>query len=504
MKPLKNFPVYFFLFSIYPVLALLSFNINEVEPGVLWRPLLVVSGLGCLTFLALGFLLKDWHKSALIITLLFLLFFTYGHVYSYLKAIKVSNIVLGRHRFLVPIWLGLGVLSIIWISRKVRAAQRFASTLNLIAIFLLVYPVFQVVTYVWSEAGTRSAAQAAQVSINKNLPAGYAPDIYYIILDAYGRDDLLRDVFNYDNTPFLNSLKSKGFYIAGCSQSNYAQSMLSITSSLNMNYLDRFTNALTPNTNNRAPLRALGQYNQTRQFLDGLGYNTVSFATNFPASEWKDADYFLEPTLGGMNDFELMLVQTSVGRAWMDSFAKPTEDKSAEWYRARTLFALEQLETKVLDIPSPRFVFVHLVIPHHPFVFGPNGEELDNIIHGVPEFPDYVAGYKNQVTYINRRIQILVEKILAESENPPVIVIQGDHGPAPFDIDKNRMYILNAYYLPEGSENLYETITPVNTFRIIFNQYFNQRYELLEDISYFSEYDVPYNYQIIPNTCGSK
>jgi len=504
MKPIKNLPVYFLLFSVYPVIALLGFNINEVEPGVLWRPLLVVAGWSCLTFLVIGFLLKDWHKSALITTIIILLFFTYGHVYGYLKAIKVSDVVLGRHRFLVPIWLGLGALSIFWISRKVQSAKQFAPTLNLIALFLLVYPVFQVLTYVRSETGARSAARASDVAINENLPAGYAPDIYYIILDAYGRDDLLREVFNYDNTPFLSNLESKGFYIARCSQSNYAQSMLSITSSLNMNYLDRFTDTLTPDTNNRAPLRALGQYNQTRKFLDRLGYNTVSFATNFPASEWKDADYFFEPTLGGMNDFELMLVQTSAGRAWMDSFAQPTEDKSAEWYRARTLFALEHLENDVLDIPSPKFVFVHLVIPHHPFVFGPNGEEIDNIIHGVPDFPDYVAGYNNHVTYINMRIETVVDKILAESENPPVIVIQGDHGPAPFDIDKNRMYILNAYYLPEGSENLYETITPVNTFRIILNQYFDRQYELLEDISYFSEYDVPYNYEVIPNTCGSK
>ena len=42
--------------------------------------------------------------------------------------------------------------------------------------------------------------------------------------------------------------------------------------------------------------------------------------------------------------------------------------------------------------------------------------------------------------------------------------------------------ILNAAYLP-GLERhpYYEKITPVNTFRILFNEYFEGQYPLLED-----------------------
>jgi len=501
MKSVKNLPVYFFLFSIYPLLALLGSNINEVEPDVLWRPLLVAAGSGILVFLFLRLILRDWHKAALGASLLVLLFFTYGHMYSYLKAITVSGVVLGRHRFLVPVLLGLGILSIWWAGFRVRDAKRFVPTLNFVAAFLLIFPIFQVVSYSWSETQTRNRAQANSVAADQNLSAGYAPDIYYIILDAYGRADVLRDVYDYDNTPFLSKLESMGFYIAECSQSNYAQSMLSMTSSLNLSYLNVLTDKLTADTNNRAPLRSLGKYNEARRFLDELGYNTVSFATNFPVSEWEDADYFLAPTLGGMNDFELMAMQTSLGRAMMDSFFKPPETRSAEWYRLRTLFTLEKLEGEVLDIPKPKFVFAHLVIPHHPFVFGPNGEEINYIDQSVPDFPYYVVGYHNHVIYINNRIEQLVEKILAESENPPIIVIQGDHGPEAFDVPENRMKNLNVYYLPGHSQVLYPTITPVNTFRIIFNQYFGQHYELLDDVAYFSEYDTPYDYTIIPNIC---
>ena len=64
------------------------------------------------------------------------------------------------------------------------------------------------------------------------------------------------------------------------------------------------------------------------------------------------------------------------------------------------------------------------------------------------------------------------------------------------DLDKitkpqfdERMGILNAYYLPKGgNKTLYKTITPVNSFRKIFNHYFKTDYKILDDVSYFSQH----------------
>jgi hypothetical protein len=83
-----------------------------------------------------------------------------------------------------------------------------------------------------------------------------------------------------------------------------------------------------------------------------------------------------------------------------------------------------------------------------------------------------------------------------------VIVIQGDHGaPAGLISDDKHMPILNAYYLPGADPSaLYANISPVNTFRVIFNQYFGGHYPMLADVSYFSSYLSPYKYQIMPDT----
>jgi hypothetical protein len=500
-QKIQSVPLYPLLLVAYPVLALVGSNINEVEPSVLWRPLIVLVLIALILLVIFQLVSRDWQRAAVALSILIFLFFTYGHVYLYLKKIEIGGFILGRHRQMVPAWVGMGILGIWWAVRKLRNPQSVTPILNLVSIFLLVYPSFQIVSYTLKREKTERAALADAQAKGSSLPLGYAPDIYYVILDAYGRQDVLQEMFGYDNTPFLQSLEYKGFYVANCSQSNYGQTMLSLTSSLNFDYLDSLTSSLTPNTDTRAPLRALGQFNNVRKFLVSQGYNIVSFATNFPVSEWKNANYFLRPPPQGMNDFEIMLAQTSVWRVPMDMTDEPPEKKSAVWYRRRTLFALDQLEKTVPEIPGPKFVFAHLVIPHHPFVFGPNGEELNSIEAGVPPFEEYKVKYPDQVTYINKRITAIVDLILRTSPNPPIIVIQGDHGPAPFDVIERRMKNLNAYYFPDNDEGLYPTITPVNTFRLILNKYFGQNYPMLEDRAFFSEYDIPYNYVEVPNDC---
>jgi hypothetical protein len=82
----------------------------------------------------------------------------------------------------------------------------------------------------------------------------------------------------------------------------------------------------------------------------------------------------------------------------------------------------------------------------------------------------------------------------------------GDHGATgvpTLETPQWRMSILNAYYVNEqAKQDLYPTITPVNTFRVIFNHYFGTTYPLLEDLSYQAsnmEQFTPEN--LVPNEC---
>jgi hypothetical protein len=66
------------------------------------------------------------------------------------------------------------------------------------------------------------------------------------------------------------------------------------------------------------------------------------------------------------------------------------------------------------------------------------------------------------------------------------------------------MGILNAYYFPEAKPNLYPSITPVNSFRLLFDTYFGADYKLLDDVSYYSDYPLAYDFTMIPNPCAAQ
>ena len=55
----------------------------------------------------------------------------------------------------------------------------------------------------------------------------------------------------------------------------------------------------------------------------------------------------------------------------------------------------------------------------------------------------------------------------------------------------NRMSIFNAYYFP-NDDFLYDDITPVNSFRVLFDSHFQTNYGLLEDRVFFSVPEKPY------------
>ena len=159
---------------------------------------------------------------------------------------------------------------------------------------------------------------------------------------------------------------------------------------------------------------------------------------------------------------------------------------------------------------GPKFVFAHMLVPHRPFVFGPEGEVIDAEnapglgapVNDNQSMNDYIHGYRDQVTYVNTRILALVERLIADSETPPVIILQGDHGIEKARTEEERMLIFNAYFIPDESyDSLYQQITPVNTFRVVFNELFGAQYPLLDDVSYYSEWYQLYNFSEVPNEC---
>ncbi|HEY3476420.1 MAG TPA: hypothetical protein VGK56_17530 [Anaerolineales bacterium] len=444
-------------------------------------------------------ILRDWNRAALVTSILLILFFSYGHVYIALKSINISGFYLFRHRTLIPIWLGLSLLLVWWVSRKLRNPASATYALNLIGLFLLILPLFQLTSFFLRSR----TAQAEQNSSVLRLSADdQPPDIYYIILDGYGRSDILKDEYGYDNSDFLNILRDLGFVVAECSQSNYAQTQMSLASSLNFNYIEHLSDRFVPGSDDRTGLDELIHHSALRDSLEEAGYQTVAFATGFLATELRDADYFLSPerSWAQLNEFESLLMETTFARLLQDGDRFGMQSAGSELFRERTLFALEQID-ELSYIQGPKFVFVHLIAPHPPYVFGPTGGPIQPAEAGTTRTQEGAGHYRDQAIYISSRMAEIIPAILTNSATPPIIVLQGDHGPTVASSPRSRMSILNAYYLPGADTSIPSTITPVNTFRIILNTYFGQNLELLEDISLYSDYTDPFSFKVIQNSC---
>ena len=287
MRIIKHYPFHPILFTAYPILVLYVHNYDQVVRNAFARSL-VFSLLGISLIMAVTWLiLRNVHKAALISSGIAILFFSYGHFYSAFREVGTAGLMLSRHRYLMPIWIAMLVLWTYFVVRKMGSAEKITSGFNLVAIFLVILPIFQLTARVLgSSITTRELVEDANdltVSRDDYLE-GELPDIYYIIMDGYGRSDVLDELYNVNNAEFIDRLESQGFFVAEDGFSNFAQTSLSMASSLNMTYLDDIANELGPDSRDLSPLKNMIWDSEIRGYLEAQGYDLIAFETGYPPS----------------------------------------------------------------------------------------------------------------------------------------------------------------------------------------------------------------------------
>lgn len=493
---LKKTPFYPVLFAGFCVLALMAYNIHEIPLNDMWASLMLALLSGVILYALTRLLIHDWHRAALATLAISFFFFTYGQIYNVLQNVSIGNVQVFQHWNLLALYGLLLVLTLYWILRKMQKPERGTYWLNLLSIYLLIYPTFAISSSTIQQSlAYRSASRTTTANAQVTNPA--RPDIYYIILDAYGRTDVLKDHLGFDNSAFIAALRERGFYVANCSQSNYAHTEYSLSSSLNYDYLDHL------HVSTKVERFAAIKQNAIRLFLKEQGYQTASGASSYDMTDWKDADLYLDfdRSYSILPEFEKLVMDTTVLRMVSDFNLFDINRFSNNDRRSRILSLLKNLK-KMPNEEGDLFVFAHFAIPHPPYQFGPNGEWIEE----KPE--DFGEAYIGQVVFLNREILEVIDTILAISETPPIIIVQGDHGP-PTRLAlsaEQRMPILNAYYLPgvNTEKVLYPSISPVNTFRVVLNSYFGQDLPLLEDISYYAPDKNRDAMEMVPYPCQNQ
>ena len=498
MKNISKFPYYFLVFSLYPALALMSHNISEDHLTVIIRPLLFSIILSAIVFLMNWLLFRDSNKAGLYTLVFTIAFFSFGHLLSILSGASLLGIELGRIRILGIIVLFILVMGFFLIRKSHSPSKEFNLTLIVVSLVLVVFPVINILIFNFHQSALNTSlpTREEEAKSETNLP-----DIYFIILDSYTRQDALQNVYHYDNQSFLNQLHEMGFYIAECSMSNYQYTLLSLSSTLNMDYLPNIDKRIDFNNYQSALLTELIKHNKVRTILSDAGYKFITIENSYIGTQIPDADLYIRDNRKYTNatateyltPFEEMFIKTTAGVAlyrlelgpitdWVEKISFPYSD-----HANNQLFQLNSLAS-LTSLNGPKFVYVHMNIPHRPFIFQPDGKlQTDPGFYGNDGGAvnmDYeIKGYVDQIKFLNNRLPNIIKEIVSHSKNQPIIIIQGDHG---LDMN-NRSLILNSYYPADRfNASLYPSISPVNSFRVVLNSVLGTSYNLLPDKSYAS------------------
>ena len=506
LKDIFKGPVVFYplLFAAFPILFLYAYNISETSASQMWLPLGISVAVALVLWAVLSLILRSLAKAGLATAIFLVFFFSYGRLHD---GLNYLGMFVPKHAYLFPITLFIWGYCVYFISRAKSDFRITTRMLNIAAVVLIAINLFNIGAYQvklarLSDATPEESPEQAAATSPADLST--LPDIYFIIFDDYGHPDTMMEWYDYDNSEFIDSLEDKGFFIAAQSRTRTAFTAQIIAQVLNMEYL-------TPGWHWDTEIRKYVEYesnveyreayiwndmtyrkiaySRAADFLKAQGYQYIAFGSAIGRARWQDYlednthlyfNYFEEAATRWVSEFQEILWNTTMLRPFYYHLLG-TQYENA--WRRMTLHTLEHLK-RLPDMEGPNFVYAHFSCPHVPFAFGPEGEYVASANWYNYEDKQFYLG---QYIFISREIERLVDALLRKSDIPPIIILQSDHGIRPHRLDlvigaDEWRKIPNAMYLPGVDyAKLSPSISPVNTFRLIFNHYFGADYELLED-----------------------
>lgn len=477
------------LIALFPVTHMYARNPEEVLTlHFIFAATTIVLGT-LFVFLICSLLYKSFFKGALATNLLVILCYSLTHMlHKYLAPISIRFFhvtLFGARVFRVRYMLFIiTILFLILAHRYIVQKLKSDFLLKLFFFPLLIFFAIDLSNGI-SVRNKLAHLKINYIESNKNFrtstlkqlqadPVKARPDVYFIILDAYPGQEYLVKNNNFDNEDFFKKLEERGFYVCKNGISNYRNTAPSLAATLNMQYLS---------TTKEQPLTHMWQDNNVAHFFKKLGYRYFEYCKSPGRKEYPSKGFMKDLVEELSNFFFRHLYFTQVFLfSWIPFYQFFTKFYDQN-LRTEIKHLLSDIKQKA-HIEGPKYVYAHFHIPHGPHVFDRNGNSL--ILDNVHSDKRSAYGEFEEILYINKKIINVIDYLQKNSKTQPVIILQADHGSHLVEPDTDPHFnILNAYYLPDGGEKLlYQTITPVNNFRLIFNHYFGIHLPLLEDTIY--------------------
>lgn len=500
------------LLSSYPVTLLYASNLVNTNLIMYLIPLLVVYSITAIIYIFLFWLSRRFELKNYEITssILSICFFTYGLWHSFFNHNRGLFGFLGGHKFL----LLLAFIIVLCVFVFVNRLRPKTNAYKFIIIFLIVLNCTPLVSSLIKAFNNNRGNEESVLVHGEDMTEGSYPNIYYLILDGYGSNYSLNTFLNYDNSGFTKALEELGFRVNSSAYSNYNRTIFSLTSTLNLNFI-----------HNLVESRITAQELNTRlcenlvvKILKAHGYAYYMFDSGFGVKDKYSSNEFLIETgnLGFLDKF-FSTSDNDVIAAFIDNsilriFGSNYFMQYAAGNYAYKILKVFSVLPDVARVKQRKFVFAHVICPHPPFLFDEKGNigiygTDDLTLHGNLNWDSNL--YIAQLKFINLKVVDVVKGILANDKEDKIIIIQGDHGSRTLDQSEvtsmtenwaqEQYGILNAIYISKSDlskEAIYENwkFSTVNTFRLLFNEYFNYNFPVLRDSIYYADFSEPFKF----------
>lgn len=468
-------PLFFAFHGFAENLAFLPYRVTLV---LLVRYLLVALGLALLGWLTF----RDRIKAALFAFALLSYELFFGSAQDFLKKTVFSF--LTRYSIVIPV-SALALVLLVWVLYRNR--NGFPRTVRYLNVLFLVLIAVDLGHLLIQLPGLKRPHAAPLDRALASCPSCNKPDIYLILADEYAGKQELKELFQYDNSPFEQDLRSRGFEVVENSRSNYNYSVYSMSSLFNLSYLENLYDPKTPNYRDIVSCQKMIAHNRLGEYLKGQGYELYNHSFFDFAGEPRSRSIHYFP-----DEMPYFIAQTFTKRIQYDlgfHWVSAARVKSLIWENVTVNEAFDSMTRKIATIPNgpPRFVYTHLLLPHHPYFFDQNGNRLPE--NRLAEWHTERFPYLDYLKYANKRLLSLIDSIRTGTSRPAVILLLSDHGyreyNGPFP-NPHHFMNLNAVLLPGGARaSFYQGMSNVNIFRVLLNQVFRQNLPLLPDSTHF-------------------
>jgi hypothetical protein len=478
------------LIGIFPLVLLWRINIRQTTVSAVAPSFAMTLLFAAVVFIVWLLIVRSLEKTVLLSFLTTIFIFSYGHLLNVIRGIEGLDI---SWSFFIIFFGYLVIFGILFF--LVFRMEQVRPQIPLILLPIAALTLFNLTSiglFFLKHAQYSDPAPIANLIDNTSSEIALShtlPDIYFIVLDAYAREDMIMEVVGYDNSDFLESLRGRGFYIPACAHSNHSATMNAMASVLNFEYYD-------PKEDNSFK-KQLIHHSKARKIFESYGYKFVTARGFLPEIDIHDSDIYLN----FMNEqglvvnldkerFTSLYLDTTIFHVLSEMINHDPEKFSIlpfwfvlppaeanHWYM-HNLSLFDTLE-KIPEWPGQHFVYAHINAPHSPYVFNRDG----SFRFATPSMIDEKILYEDTLIYLNQRTLKMVDSILEKSSIAPIIIIQGDHGIHGLTVGFDKLKILSAYYLPgDLSLEPYDLITPVNNFPLILHNYFDPSIQLLPDM----------------------